>query len=167
MGYLKVWGLCVLYQKEIWVIPVFYPYSFYHACFSIPLANGFHISSHTHPICTTIICVPFSWLYGVNWFSFSSGKGIINWGVGMLCPSVSPQSELELFLLAPGSDKSRVEIHFRCNREKLVFLHRICPAQHGALGGLFSTSHTWNNPVELLAQLLIFLCITNIPEEMF
>lgn len=151
MGYLKGWGLCVLYQKAIWVIPVFYSYSSYHACFSIPLANGFHISFHTHPICTTIICVPFSCLYGVNWFNFSSGKGIIKRGVGMPCLSVFPQSKLELFLLAPGADKNRVKIHFRCNPEKFVFLHRICPAQHGALGAFFSTSPTWNNPVGLLA----------------
>lgn len=152
MGYLKGWGLSVLYQKAIRVIPVFYPYSSYHAYFSIPLANGFHIS---FPICTTVICAPSSWLSAVNWFNFSSGKGFIKRGVGMPCPSVFPQSELELFLLAPGSDKNRVKIHFRWNLEKFVSLHRICPAQHRELGDFVRTLYTWNNPVGLLAQFFI------------
>lgn len=151
-----------MYQKAIRVIPVFYPCSSYHAYFSIPPANGFHISCHTHPICTTIICVPFMTLWSEP-VELSSGKGTIKRGVGMLCPSAFPQSELELFLLAPGSDKNRVKIHFRCNIQKFLSLHRFCPAQCIVLRDFFQCFTT----LEIIQWGYWLSYLSNTPEECF
>lgn len=81
----------------------------------------------------------------------------------MLCPSAFPQSELELFLLAPGSDKNRVKIHFRCNIQKFLSLHRFCPAQRIVLRDFFQCFTT----LEIIQWGYWLSYLSNTPEECF